>query len=201
MDVVFVKPSGRRYRSLLHRPDGVQVAFEGGAFNVVGGPARELPHDLAHLVVERALALRQGVWGVLAAGGMFTHATVVAGRRAPHATAHGRAVIARAGDRIMQAEILTRAVCDLAADGGRPDPGALRRAVGERWWTDAATRDALARAVDELRDRAVRWAALAPDATLAEDWPPELVAEAPVSGSRAPRSRSPRRAGRRAGRR
>ena len=34
-------------------------------------PDGGLPHDLAHLVVENELALREGVWGVLVAGGML----------------------------------------------------------------------------------------------------------------------------------
>lgn len=172
MEVVFHKPAaGRRYRSSLRRADGLEVEFAGGSYNRVGGPARELPHDLAHLIVEDELDLRQGVWGVLAAGGMFGHARVVSGRRAPHAARHGRAVIAEAGDRIMQAEILTRAVCDGVLAGPAIDPAALRRDVGERWWSDTVTPPALARARERLLDGAVRWAALAPEEPLRETWP------------------------------
>ena len=154
-----VVPAGqtRRYRSRLHRPDGVEVELDGGSYNRVGGPDAELPHDLAHLVVEDELALREGVWGVLVAGGMFGHATVVAGRRKPQATKHGKAVIARAGDRIMQAEVLTRAICDLCAADAPVDPAAVRRAVGERWWTDSVTPAALAQAlVTRLREAAAQ---------------------------------------------
>lgn len=170
MRIEFRKGEDRRYRSLLHRPDGVDVCLDGGAYNRVGGRAGEVPHDIAHLVVEDELGLRAGVWGVLVAGGMFGHATVVAGRRAPHATKRGRDVIARAGDHIMQAEILTRAVCDLSAADADADPGAIRRAVGERWWTDAVTRGALDRAHTRLRDAAERWADLATDEALAASW-------------------------------
>ena len=168
--VAFVKGEGRRYRSLVHRADGVVVAFEGGAFNAVGGPAGEVPHDVAHLVVEDELALRSGVYGLLAAGAMFGQATVVAGRRPPHAARRGRELIARAGDRVTQAEMLTRAVCDLSAAGGAADPGAIRRAVGPRWWSDGVTRDALARACERLRDAGARWAALPPHGALDAVW-------------------------------
>ena len=168
--IEFVKGEGRRYRSLLHRPDGVAVVLDGGAYNRVGGRAGEVPHDIAHLVVEDELGLRAGVWGVLVAGGMFGHATVVAGRRAPHATKRGREVIARAGDHIMQAEMLTRAVCDLSAADADADPAAVWRAVGERWWTAAVTRAALDRAHTRLRDAAQRWADLAPDDAITESW-------------------------------
>ena len=80
--IEFFKPEGRRYRSVLHRRDGLQIELDGGGYNKVGGPARELPHDLAHFVVEDGLKLEAGLWGVLAAGGMFGHAKVIAGRRA-----------------------------------------------------------------------------------------------------------------------
>nr|WP_221243005.1 hypothetical protein [Conexibacter arvalis] len=155
---------------MIHRPDGLVVAFEGGAYNKVGGPAREVPHDLAHLIVEEELGLRAGVWGVLAAGGMFAHATVVSGRRAPHAARRGREAIDRAGDRIMQAEILTRAVCDVALAGRPADPRTIRREIGERWWSDDVTAAAIDRARERLHDAASRWAALAPAATLREAW-------------------------------
>ena len=99
---------------------------------------------------------------MLVAGGMFGHATVVAGRRKPQATKHGKAVIARAGDRIMQAEVLTRAICDLCAADAPVDPAAVRRAVGERWWTDSVTPAALAQACDRLREAAAEMGAPAP---------------------------------------
>lgn len=160
----------RFYRSLLHRPDGLLVEFQGGAYNKVGGPDRELPHDLAHLVVEQELGLRNGVWGVLEAGGMFRHTRVVAGRRAPHASRKGRRVIDEAGDEIMQAEVLVRLVCDVAAGVQPPDLPRLRREVGERWWVDAVTRDALDRSRDRLRDGAAAWARLAPGEPLVAEW-------------------------------
>ncbi len=163
------KGSTRRYQSLLRRPDGIDVVFDGGSYNKIG-PAGEVPHDLAHLIVEDELGLRLGVWGVLVAGGMFRHARVVAGRRSPHATRRGREVIARAGDQIMQAEILTRAVCDLIAIAAKPDVTQVRRAVGERWWTDAVTVEALDRAGRRLHDAADAWSRLAPGDAIRTAW-------------------------------
>ena len=84
----FIKGEGTRYRSVLHRPDGVVVELDGGSYNKVPQP---VPHDLAHLIVEDELGLTQGVWGVLVAGGLFRHTKVIAGRQAPHApSADGR---------------------------------------------------------------------------------------------------------------
>jgi len=168
--IVFFRGETRRYRSRVQRSDGVTVELDGGSYNRVGGSAGELPHDLAHLVVEDELGLRSGVWGVLVAGGMFGHAAVVAGRRKPQATRRGKEIVARAGDQIMQAEILTRAVCDLCAAGRRPDPAAVRRAVGERWWADSVTSASLARARDRLREHAAQWAGLAPGEAITAAW-------------------------------
>ena len=51
LPIVFHKGQSRRYRSTLRRADGVVVGLEGGSWNRIGPPAREVPHDLAHLVV------------------------------------------------------------------------------------------------------------------------------------------------------
>jgi hypothetical protein len=37
---------------VLRRAHGVEVELDGGAYNGIGGPAGEVPHDIAHLVVE-----------------------------------------------------------------------------------------------------------------------------------------------------
>ncbi|MDO8186952.1 hypothetical protein Q5424_07050 [Conexibacter sp. JD483] len=171
LEVAFEKAAaGRRYRSLLRRADGVEVAFEGGAYNKLGARG-ELPHDLAHLIVERELELTQGVWGVLAAGGLFRHATVVAGRQAPHAARRGRELVEAASDAIMQAELLTRVVCDACAAGPPFDPAALRRVNGEGWWSELVTRELVERCDAQLAEAARAWAALAPGRRLVERWP------------------------------
>ena len=54
---------------------------------------------------------------MLAAGGMFGHAKVIEGRRPPHAAKRAQAVVDTVGDRLSQAEMLARFVCDLARDG------------------------------------------------------------------------------------
>jgi hypothetical protein len=70
----------------------------------------------------------------------------------------------------MQAEMLTRAVCDVVAADGDPDPAAVRRAVGERWWSDGVTRLALQRAHGRLRDAAEQWTDLIPGEALTATW-------------------------------
>jgi hypothetical protein len=175
VDIVFYKPAaGRRYRSRLRRADGVVVELEGGSWNQVGGSARELPHDLAHCVVEDGLGLERGLWGVIAAGGGFDQVTVVEGRRPPHAERRARAITDAAGETLRQAEVLVGAVCDAALAGGSPDPAALQRAVGPRWWSPTIDAAALAQTIAALHDAAAAWAALAPGAALA--WPAPAAA-------------------------
>lgn len=155
MDVVFLKPvEGRRYRSRLRRADGCVVELEGGSWNRIGGVERELPHDLAHLVVESGLPFGMGLWGVIAAGGLFGEVRVVEGRRPPHGEARGRAITEGAGETLRQAEILVRAVCDAAVSG----EGLTVARVGERWWHDALASPRLDTTITALRDAARAWA-------------------------------------------
>ena len=159
----------RRYRSVLHRADGVEIELDGGAYNRLG--TRELPHDVAHLIVEDELGLDRGVWGVLAAGGLFRGASVVAGRQRPHAARRGREIVAAAVEQLNQAEIITRAVCNLAVTG-TTDLGALRAATGARWWTATARKDALARAFARLGEAGAQWTRLGAGGTLRFEWTP-----------------------------
>jgi hypothetical protein len=156
VEIEFVKPEGRRYRSVLHRRDGLVIELDGGGYNKVGGAGRELPHDLAHFVVEDGLGLDAGLWGVLAAGGMFGHAKVIAGRLPPHAAERAQAVVDAAGDRLSQAEMLTRFVCELALAGADRDVRRLKAAAGPRWWRET-TPEQLSDTCHALHEAGVRW--------------------------------------------
>ena len=61
-----------------------------------------------------------------------------------------------AGDRLSQAEMLTRFVCDLALDGADRDVRRLRAAAGARWWRET-TAEQLSGTCSALRDASVRW--------------------------------------------
>ena len=159
-----------RYRSTLHRADGVAVALEGGSWNTIGGRPGRVPHDLAHLVVERELGLDRGLWGVLAAGGIVQNATLAAGRRPPHALARATRVADESGEALRQAEVLVRGVADASREGRLGDLRELRRAVGERWWHPGLTPDALARMDAELQAAAREWDALPAGASLSRTW-------------------------------
>ncbi|WP_320671572.1 hypothetical protein [Patulibacter defluvii] len=168
--IVFFRSEGTRYRSRLERADGVTIELDGGGYNKVGGAVGRVPHDLAHFVVEDALGLEQGLWGVIVAGGLFGHTAVVAGRQPPHAARQAQAVVDAAGDRLSQAEMLTRAVSDLARAERFRDVAGLERALGDRWWKPGLTADQLQAACIGLRTAADGWAALAPGGSLERVW-------------------------------
>ena len=166
------KGTGTRYHSLLHRPDGVVIALDGGGYNRIGGPVDRVPHDIAHHVVERRLGLDAGLWGVLAAGGMVQNATFARGRRPPHAQRRAATITDAAGESLRQAEVLVRAVADLTSTSASPpDATAFRAAVGERWWTPAATVEALGHACADLLAAAARWRQLDPGDAFPLAWP------------------------------
>jgi hypothetical protein len=177
MRIEVQREAGTRYRSTLHRADGAVVALEGGSWNRIGGPVGRVPHDLAHLVVEHELGLARGLWGVLAAGGLVQNASLVGGRRPPHALARSRAVTGAAAEDLRQAEVLVRVVADATLDGVRADLPALERTVGSRWWTAALTRAALERMRAGLTETAVTWDRLAVGAALVRTWPVRSAGE------------------------
>jgi hypothetical protein len=169
--VSFHKPdTGMRYRSRFVRADGLTIELDGGGYNKVG--TGRVPHDLAHLLVEDTLGLDDGLWGVLARGGMFDHCTVLAGRRAPHAARRAQAVVDAAGPGLAYAELAVRAVSDVALAGDLGDLDALRRSsalfASVSVDVDAAT---LTSACLRLRDAAAEWDAIPPGGTLTASWP------------------------------
>ena len=170
MRVEFFRGAGSRYRSLLHRRDGVLIELDGGSYNQVGGAGKSVPHDLAHFVVEHHLALRSGLFGVIALGGLFGHTKVISGRQPPHAARRARAIVERAQEPLSQAEMLTRAASDLALAGTPNDLRALRAALGERWWLPTVTAATLRAACEELQAMALRWHALPANAKIELAW-------------------------------
>jgi hypothetical protein len=171
LPVDFFKGESRRYRSRIHRADGVVVELDGGSYNHIGGRVGELPHDAAHLIVEAGLGLDRGVWGTIAAGGLFRHTTVVAGRQRPHAGSRGRSLARDAHVPIMQAEAFTGAVCAVMLTGRTPRPERVRRALDDRLWTPAATAEALEAIATRLQQVARAWRSLGAGEPLRLEWP------------------------------
>lgn len=64
MIAVFQKQAERRYSITIIRDDGIEMTMGQGP-----GFSEYLPHDLQHFIVEKALGLRNGVFGQVAIGG------------------------------------------------------------------------------------------------------------------------------------
>lgn len=148
----------RIYHALLERHDGVTVRLAGGSYNKVGGDRRGVPHDIAHLLIEEALGLRGGLWGVLACGGLVQNASEVAGRRKPHAAERARAISRAASRTLWEAEVVVRAAADLVLAGEALTDAAMQDACGARYWAEGAIDDTVRSELPAaLRAAAVAW--------------------------------------------
>ncbi len=191
--------------SVIERDDG--VVYQMKEFT---SPGSRLPHDLRHLVVERELAIADGLWGAIAAGAVYTSMDHVRGRRPPHAAERSAQLKRVQRQPVMRAGLLAdlvEAVAMLDAPS-EDDIGRLARAklsslpVTEPGAdpADAAAGpppEALARAARALQVEAARWARLRVGEELVYSWP-----AAPAAATRAlravPRPREtgdPRRTG------
>jgi hypothetical protein len=170
VDVLFVCEAARRSHSDVRRDDGVTLRVPGNSFNDVG---RMLPHDLAHLIVERGLGLEHGFWGTVASGGVFSGMRVLDGRRPPHAGERSRDVIrANAGTQeLTQAEVLVAVACRIAREERDVDRRAVLQLAGPHWAPDPAVLDAIPAICAELREAAERWCELPIGGALAYEWP------------------------------
>ena len=110
MRVTFPRlPDHQRAYALVERDDGVVYRLYGG----VAGP--RLPHDIMHLIAERELRIRDGIWAGIAAGVVFTSMEYVSGRRPPHAAERSRDLLRRFKAQGLRAELLANLVSSVAA--------------------------------------------------------------------------------------
>jgi hypothetical protein len=174
------------------------VRRDGTVFELRGfdRPA-ELPHDLAHFVIEREVGCRFGFWGCVAAGANFQSMTLVEGRRPPHWTERSKEVLRRHHDQLTEAEGLVGLLLELFHEGLGNDDEALSRRLARRW---TPPRDAVRlgprearRAVQALTGMRERWQALPVGDSLTVTWtdpPARTPRRGPASGRRSHRSRS-----------
>ena len=182
--------------AVIERDDGVVYRMDG--FTVMG---RELPHDVRHLIVERELRVRDGIFGAIASGTVWTSMHHVRGRRPPRSADRSDRLKRALRDRIMRAELLANLVEEVAALDG-PSHEEIRRLARAKLnvvpvvepGADPADAiampppEALAAAARALQVEAARWARLRVGEELVYEWPP--VPPATVRALRAvPRQR------------
>ena len=183
MRVTFPRlPDHERAWALVERDDGVVYRLYGGT----AGP--RLPHDIMHLVVERELRIKDGIWAGIAAGIIFDSMQHVSGRRPPHARERSAELLAGFRQRGLRAEVLASFVECVAG---------LDHPSDTQIMTLAATKlsvlpdpdvepAAVAAAAQALQVEAARWARLRVGEELSYDWPRDAVA------ARRARTRKPR---------
>ncbi len=109
MKVSFKKVGERTYSSVVVRDDGMVLSVPGH------DRPKVLPHDIVHLIVERALNLPSGFWGKVARGAIFGGMEVVEGRQRPHADTRSKLAMKDDEQLATQAEVLVAALFEIAS--------------------------------------------------------------------------------------
>ena len=168
MRVTFPRlPDHERAWALVERDDGVVYRLYGST----AGP--RLPHDIMHLVVERELRIKDGIWAGIAAGLVFDSMQHVSGRRPPHAAERSKALLRGFREQGLRAEVLADLVSSAATlDTMTLDKikrlAATKLSVLPDTDVDPVVIAAAARA---LQVEAARWARLRVGEELSYDWP------------------------------
>jgi hypothetical protein len=168
MRVTFPRlPDHQRSWALVERDDGVVYRLYGGR------AGSRLPHDIMHLVVERELRLRDGIWGGIAAGVVFTSMEHVSGRRPPHAAERSKDLLRGFSRPGLRAELLADLVSSAAALDTLTLDGIRRLARDKLSVLPETDVDpvAIAAAARALQVEAARWARLRVGEELCYEWP------------------------------
>jgi len=168
MRVTFPRlPDHQRAYALVERDDGVVYRLYGG----MAGP--RLPHDIMHLVVERELRIRDGIWSGIAAGAVFDSMRYVSGRRPAHAAERSAQLLRDFRRQGLRAELLADLVSSAAAlDHLTPDK--IRRLADAKLSVLLETDvdpAVIAAAAQALQVEAARWARLRVGEELCYEWP------------------------------
>ena len=111
MDIAVVKQADGRHRAVVTTDDGtVQFA--------VADYGTHLPHDLVHYAVERALGMRYGFWGLIAAGARFDSVAAFGARRPRRLAAVDDPLVAAHAAELGEAERVANAVSRPGAEAG-----------------------------------------------------------------------------------
>lgn len=168
MRVTFPRlPDHQRAYALVERDDGVVYRLYGGM------AGSRLPHDIMHLIAERELRIRDGIWAGIAAGVVFESMCHVSGRRPPHAAEHSRELIRRFRQQGLRAELLADLVAAAAALETMTQDK-IRQLTRDKLAVlpDAEVEPVLiAAAARALQVEAARWARLRVGEELSYEWP------------------------------
>jgi hypothetical protein len=168
MRVTFPRlPDHRRAYALVERDDGVVYQLYGGT----AGP--RLPHDIMHLVAERELRIKDGIWAGIASGVVFESMCHVSGRRPPHAAERSRDLLRRFQQEGLRAELLADLVSSVAGLDTMTQDKIRQLARAKLAVLPDAEVDPvlIAAAARALQVEAARWARLRVGEELSYEWP------------------------------
>lgn len=173
MRITFHKLNERQCSSLALRDDGVTVRVPGY------GPIEPLPHDLAHVVVEREFGMGRGFWGSVAAGAMFSGMEWVSGRRKPHATRTGAAVVKENGALVGMTEVIVGVFVERMHRGPPPRAEGLQRMIASFRKPNQPRpfpldEDIVALVWGSLQATVAEWRAVPVGGTFALEWTPPV---------------------------
>jgi hypothetical protein len=180
MEIQFRRTGMRRYAVTVFRPGHATLEMDPAP----GYDAR-MPHDLLHLVVERELGLRCGIFGQLAAGGTAgTFHMVPPQAGSDRATSRRRRELAKRGSRLLREGRRESAVSEHAtyvcqtewlARTARREAGAgtpaRRSDGGPRGGDDVLSEERLDRICEWLDELSAKWAGLGIGESLTVAWP------------------------------
>lgn len=129
MKLIAKRLDSRRYETRIIRSDGVSYLVKGV------GHMGSIPHDLAHFVVETGLQIRQGFWGSVADGALFSSLTYLEGRRKPHSSRRSTEVLKANKGIMTEVEILVGLFDTAFSQGLAPDSETLKKRLRDYTWT------------------------------------------------------------------
>src|SRR5580658_2254458 len=105
---------------------------DGAVYRLYGGPAGpRLPHDIMHFVVERELAIPDGIWAGIASGIVWQSMRHVTGCRPPSAAERSGEPLGDARDQLLRAEVLASLV-ECVAGLDHPSDSQIRSLTAAR---------------------------------------------------------------------
>ena len=176
MQVEFRKRADGGSLAIVDRDDGVRLHLR--SYDRTG----EVPHDAVHLVGERCLGMRDGLWGSIAAGALFDSIEVVGGRQRHDRRRRSEEIRRRNAEQLRLAETVV-GVLERCVDR---DGTAVKKKLDEAWGITQTgpspfSADDAGRAVEELRRLREDWTSLAPgDPGPTFSWPAATHRAGPV---------------------
>jgi hypothetical protein len=173
MQILFAHSTIGEPVATVHRDDGVVLQIPGN------DRAHRVPHELACFATERCLGMSGGVFGSIAAGGVFPNMRLLSGKPRYDAADRSKRLLDANKRTLGLAELIADVVHRAVEEGDTTKVPVLARDAwavldsGAFPWTDEQVNEA----VRDLLDLAEEWDA---QGAVRVTWPERLVADVPA---------------------